>query len=142
VAIVAIPILIEGLGLALARFGVLTLAALSPWLVEGVLNIPAELQPETLLTFYLLAASVPIVISSTGLQGVLEAHQRFGMINVVRIPLGVFTFLGPVLVLSFSHSLVPVVAALIAARLFSWFVYVVLCLRVEPELRRSVSINW
>lgn len=56
--------------------------------------------------------------------------------------LGAFTFLDPVLVLSFSHSLVPVVAALIAARLFSWFAYVVLCLRVEPELRRSVSINW
>jgi len=125
VAIVAIPMLIEGLGLA--RFGVLTLAwmvvgyfslfdlglgraltklvaeklgkgqddeipsliwtamslmaalgvlgavvvaALSPWLVSSVLKIPVDLQPETLTAFYLLAASIPIVISTTGLRGI------------------------------------------------------------------------
>lgn len=126
----------------LGLFGAALLAAFSSWLVSDVLNIPVELQTETLTAFYLLAASIPIVISSTGLQGVLEAHQRFGLVNAVRIPLGVFTFLGPVLVLSFSHSLVPVVAALVAARLFSWLAYVVLCLRVEPELRQSVSVDW
>ena len=132
VAVVAIPMLIEGMGLA--RFGVLTIAwmvvgyfslfdfglgraltklvaeklgngqgkeipsliwtamslmavlgvlgavvvaVISPWLVADVLNMPAELQSETLIAFYLLAASVPVVISSTGLRGILEAHQRF-----------------------------------------------------------------
>ncbi len=127
--------------MVLGLFGAMLLAVLSPWLVGDVLNIPAELHSETLSAFYLLAASVPIVISSAGLQGVLEAHQRFGLINAVRIPLGVFTFLGPVLVLWFSHSLVPVVAALVIARLLSWFAYVVLCLRVEPDLRQSISVD-
>ena len=126
---------------ALGVFGALVIAILSPWLVSDVLNIPLELQPETLIAFYLLAASVPIVISSTGLQGILEAHQRFGLINAVRIPLGIFTFLGPVLVLPFSHSLAPVVAVLVSARLLSWFAFVALCLRVEPVLRRSVNID-
>jgi len=125
----------------LGVLGALIIAALSPWLVGDVLNIPSELQAETLTAFYLLAASVPIVISSTGLQGVLEAHQRFGMINAVRIPLGVFTFLGPVLVLPFSHSLAPVVAVLVIARLLSWFAYVALCLSVEPALRQPVNID-
>jgi len=127
--------------MVLGLFGAMLLAVLSSWLVGDVLNIPAELHSETLSAFYLLAASVPIVISSAGLQGVLEAHQRFGLINAVRIPLGVFTFLGPVLVLLFSHSLVPVVAALVVARLLSWLAYVVLCLRVEPGLRQSISID-
>lgn len=196
VAIVAIPILIDGLGIA--RFGVLTLAwmvvgyfslfdlglgraltklvaeklgkgqadetpaliwtamllmaalgvlgaivvaALSPWLVGGVLKIPSELQPETLTAFYLLAASIPIVISTTGLRGILEAHQRFGLINAVRIPLGIFTFLGPVAVLPFSNSLVPVVAVLVIARVASWFAYAYLCLHIEPALRHSVGIH-
>lgn len=126
---------------ALGVFGAMVIAILSSWLVSDVLNIPSDLQPETLIAFYLLAASVPIVISSTGLQGILEAHQRFGLINAVRIPLGIFTFLGPVLVLPFSNSLAPVVAVLVIARLLSWFAFVVLCLRAEPALRLSVSID-
>jgi len=127
--------------LILGVFGAVIVAALSPRLVGSVLNIPAELQPETLTAFYLLAASIPIVISATALRGVLEAHQRFGQINTVRIPLGIFTFLGPVVVLSFSNSLVPVVAVLVIARLVSWCAYAVLCLKVETALRRSVSIR-
>ena len=126
---------------ALGILGAVIVAALSPWLVGGVLKIPPELQSETLTSFYLLAASIPIVISSTGLRGILEAHQLFGLVNAVRIPLGLFTFLGPVTVLPFSNSLVPVVAVLVVARLASWCAYAVLCIRVEPALRYSVAIH-
>jgi len=126
---------------ALGVLGAIVVAALSPWLVGGVLKIPTELQPETLIAFYLLAASIPIVISTTGLRGILEAHQCFGLVNAVRIPLGIFTFLGPVAVLPFSNSLVAVVAVLVIARLVSWCAYAVLCLKVEPALRHSVSIH-
>lgn len=196
VAIVAIPVLIEGLGVA--RFGVLTLAwmvvgyfslfdlglgraltklvaeklgrgrtneipaltwtaiilmailgvlgasflaVFSPWLVGTVLKIPSELQYETLTAFYLLASSVPIVISATGFRGILEAHQRFELINAIRIPLGILTFLGPIVVLPFSHSLVPVVASLVIARLVSCFAFVVLCLHVDPSLRHLCGIH-
>lgn len=126
---------------ALGVMGAIVVAALSPWLVGSVLNIPTVLQPETLSAFYLLAASIPIVISTTGLRGIIEAHQRFGLVNAVRIPLGIFTFLGPVAVLPFSNSLIPVVAVLVGARLVSWCAYAVLCLQVEPALRHSVSIH-
>jgi len=126
---------------ALGILGAVTVAALSPWLVDDILNISAELQPETLTAFYLLAASIPIVIASTGLRGILEAHQRFGLVNAVRIPLGIFTFIGPVLVLPFTNSLIPVVAALVLARLVSCCSYAVLCLHVEPDLQQPVSIN-
>ena len=125
----------------LGVLGTVIAAALSPWLVGSVLKIPLELQPETLTAFYLLAISIPIVISTTGLRGILEAHQRFGLVNAVRIPLGMFTFLGPVLVLPFTTSLVPVVAVLVIARLISWFVYAGLCLFIEPALRHSISMH-
>jgi len=125
----------------LGVLGAIVVAALSPWLVGGVLKIPPALQPETLTAFYLLAVSIPIVISTTGLRGILEAYQRFGLVNAVRVPLGIFTFLGPVAVLPFSNSLVPVVAVLVIARLVSWCAYAVLCLHVEPALRHSVSVH-
>ncbi len=126
---------------ALGVLGAVIVAGLSSWLVGNVLKIPAELQLETLKAFYLLAVSIPIVIGTTGLRGILEAYQRFGLVNAVRIPLGIFTFLGPVAVLPFSNSMVPVVAVLVIARLVSWCAYAVLCLHVEPALRHSFNMH-
>lgn len=125
----------------LGMLGTVVIALLSPWLVSSVLKIPVELRPETLTTLYLLAISIPVVISTTGLRGVLEAHQRFGLVNVVRIPLGMFTFIGPVLVLPFSSNLIAVVAVLVIARLVAWCAYAGLCLKVVPALRRSISVQ-
>lgn len=125
----------------LGVLGAVFVALLSPWLVGDILKIPSKLQPETLTAFYLLAVSIPIVISTTGLRGILEAHQRFDMVNAVRIPLGIFTYLGPVLVLPFTDSLVPVMVVLVFARLISWCAYAVLCLKVEPALIGSFGIH-
>ena len=87
---------------------------LSPWLVHRALNVPGRCSRETLQSFRLLGLSLPFVITTAGLRGLLEAHQRFGLINALRVPMGVFTFAGPLLVLPFSKSLVPVVATLVA----------------------------
>ena len=45
---------------------------------------------------------------------ILEARQRFGLINLIRVPMGSFTFIGPLLVLPFSKNLFPVVMILLA----------------------------
>lgn len=126
----------------LGLLGAMIVAALSPWLVGKVLKIPPELQPETLAAFYLLAVSIPIVIGTTGLRGILEAHQRFDLVNAVRIPLGVLTFLGPIAVLPFSNSLVALVAVLVGIRLIAWFAYAALCLPVQTDLTQSVKLHW
>ncbi len=118
--------------------GTIVIFLISPWLVKHGLNIPAALQRETLQSFWLLGLSIPFVISTAGLRGLLEAHQRFGLVNSLRIPMGVFTFAGPLMVLPFSTSLVPVVAMLAAGRVAAWAAHLLLCLRVLPALRRSV----
>lgn len=122
----------------LGVIGALVAAGLSPWLVQDTLKIPQALQGETLNAFYLLALSIPIVIISTGLRGVLEAHQRFDLTNIVRIPLGIFTFIGPLIVLLFSNNLFPVVAVLVAGRFLTCGVFLVLCLRQVPALRHNI----
>jgi O-antigen/teichoic acid export membrane protein len=112
---------------------------ISPWLAGRGLNIPAALQGETLQSFRLLGLSLPFVITTAGLRGLLEAHQRFGLINALRIPLGVVTFAGPLLVLPFSKNLVAVVATLVAGRVVSWAAHLLLCLRFLPELGRAIA---
>ncbi len=118
--------------------GALVAASISPWLVHDILKIPQTLQGETLNAFYLLALSIPVVISAIGLRGVLEAHQRFDLANMVRIPFGMFTFLGPLIVLSFSNSLFPVVAVLVAGRILTCGVFLLVCLHLVPALRHNI----
>jgi O-antigen/teichoic acid export membrane protein/GT2 family glycosyltransferase len=123
------------LGLA----GTASILLISSWLAGHGLNVPAELQRETLQSFRVLALSLPFVITTAGLRGLLEAHQRFGLISALRIPMGVFTFAGPLLVLPFSKGLLPVIAVLVAGRVAAWALHLLICLRVVPELRRSVD---
>src|SRR3546814_6873952 len=73
--------------------GGLVVAALSPWLVTRVLSIPPSLAGETLQSFLILSASMPVVILSTGFRGILEARQRFDVVNIIRAPLGPVTYL-------------------------------------------------
>lgn len=127
--------------LLLGVIGAIVVASISPWLVHSTLKIPVVLQQETLNTFYLLALSIPVVISTAGLRGVLEAYQRFGLVNVIRVPMGLFMFLGPLMVLPFSKSLFWVVAALVAGRLVAWFVHLVFCLRVVPGLKGGMTVR-
>lgn len=123
--------------LGVAGTGVVFL--ISPWLVGQGLNISAALQRETLQSFWLLGLSIPFVIVTAGLRGLLEAHQRFGLVNSLRIPMGVLTFGGPLLVLPFSRSLVPVITTLVAGRIAAWAAHLLVCLRVLPELGRTIE---
>jgi O-antigen/teichoic acid export membrane protein len=130
-------ILLLLLGIASAAI----LALLTPWLVYGVLQIPAGLQQETAHSFYLLAMAIPIVINTAGIRGVLEAFQLFRISNIVRMPLGLFMFLGPLMVLPFSKSMFWVVAVLVLARIGAWIAYFVFCLRILPKLNETMRIN-
>ena len=127
--------------LVLGIAGAGLLGLLTPALVRRVLNVPGALQREALDSFYLLALSLPFVVSTAALRGILEAQQRFGLVNAVRVPMGIFTFLGPLLVLPFSSSLVPVVAVLVAGRVVAWLIHLGLCLRVVPALRDGIAVE-
>lgn len=115
--------------------------ALTEWLVTDALNIPLELQAETVVTFQLLALSVPVVIITTGLRGVLEAYQRFDLVNLIRVPMGILTFLGPVAVLPFSNHLDVIVMVLLGLRIVISVLHVLLCERVVPGLFRRIAYS-
>jgi O-antigen/teichoic acid export membrane protein len=51
----------------------------------------------------------------------------------------VFTFLGPLAVLPFSRSLVPIVAILVAGRIVAWVAHLILCLHALPVLRTGTG---
>ena len=127
--------------LMLSGAGGLTILVLSPWLVHSALKIPAALQIETLHSFYLLAASLPIVIITSGLRGILEAQQRFRVLTIIRIPTSVFSFAGPLLVLPFSHKLLPVIIVLVVGRFVGCAAHLIACFHSMPSLRRGIVLH-
>lgn len=125
------------IGLAAA----LVAALLVPWLVQRVLKVPTNLEHETIRAFYWISVSIPVVILTAGLRGVLEALQRFRLATLIRIPMGAFTYLGPVLILPFSHSLVPIMAVLVLGRTVAGIAHLWACFRALPSLQRISSFH-
>ena len=117
--------------------GGILVAALSPWLVVNVLKITPRLQGESLHSFYLLALSLPFVLSGDSLNGTLSAFQRFDLINAIRVPSGIFYFIAPLLVLPFSSNLGWIVASIVLVRLASWAAKFALCIHIIPGLRQQ-----
>lgn len=120
--------------------GALLLAGGSGWLSTRGLNIPPALQGEVLWSFRIVSLALPFTIAMTGLVGILETHQRFRLINLIRIPLGIATFAAPLAVLPFTNSLVWVVGVLIAVRLAEMLIFLFCCLKLIPALR--TNIRW
>lgn len=125
-------LLMLGLGLA----GAATVAALSPLLVQSALKIPYWLQDDVLSACYVLAVAIPLVVSTAGLIGVLAARQSFDLVNKLRIPMGLYTFLAPLVMLYFSTALFDIALALAVGRLFFFAAHLIACFKVMPNLRR------
>ncbi len=112
------------------------------WLAWDVLNIPPSFRHETVVSMYVLAGAIPVVILSIGLIGVLEGYQLFQWTSLVRAPMGCVTFAGPLVVLPVSHSLVAVVAVLALGRLLATIAYAWLCLRAVRGLGTRGQFDW
>jgi O-antigen/teichoic acid export membrane protein len=115
--------------------------ALSPWLVERFIKVPVNLQHESLYAFYWVSAAIPIVVVTAGLRGVLEAVQQFRIATAIRVPMGIFTYLGPVAVLPFSHSLVPILATLVIGRVLACIAHFWVCVRTVPALKNRCTLQ-
>jgi O-antigen/teichoic acid export membrane protein len=126
---------------ASGSLGALVLAIGSPLLAERFFQIPIELQGEASATFYLLALAFPLLIVTDSLSGVLEAAQRFDLVNALRVPFILSMVLLPLLGVQFGFYLVGITAL----QLGSLFVFVLAhfaaCARVFPELLRMPTFD-
>lgn len=126
---------------AVGLCGAVLLAGGSDWLSTRGLNIPLALQDEVRRSFWVVSVGLPFTVAMTGLVGILETHQRFRLINLIRIPFGIATFAAPLAVLPFTNSLVWVVAVLIGVRLAEMLVFLFCCLKLIPVLRTTMRWN-
>jgi O-antigen/teichoic acid export membrane protein len=126
---------------AVGIVGALLTFVLAPYLVERLLRVPASLSHEALGSFYWLGAAVPVVVLTAGLRGVLEAVQHFRLATAIRVPMGIFSYVGPAALLPFTHSLIPIIAVLAIGRVLACVAHFWACFHVLPGLRGDFGFH-
>jgi O-antigen/teichoic acid export membrane protein len=126
---------------SLGVLGAVILRFASGWLVHHILKVPVNIQSETVTALRLVAISLPVVISSSALRGYLIGYQRFDILSAIRVPVSLFSYLVPLIVLPFSKKLGPFIGVLVLSRFIAWIIHLVMCLRVSPVLREQLTIR-
>jgi O-antigen/teichoic acid export membrane protein len=109
--------------------------------ISSMLNLPPDVHDEATASFRFLAFAVPFASASGALRGALEGQQSFGLVNALRVPLGLLTFLAPLVSLQFSRSLVPAIAILAIGRAVLCIAHVVAVAKAVPAFR-SETAKW
>jgi len=127
--------------LIIGLIGTLILSTTSSYLVMKVLEIPEKLKDETLKAILLISFSIPIVIITSSLRGILEAFQRFDFMNYTRIPIGALTYLSPLILIPFTKNLFYIIGTLVLVRLIELLLNCFFCLRILPVLAKKIDIK-
>jgi len=117
------------------------LFSLSHWLIIKFNKLPAAVEGETLSAIYWLAISVPVITVTAGLRGVLEAQHRFRLVNIVRIVMGGFSYLGPLVASIFSTNLAVLCSILVIGRIIAGVIHFVLAAKCLPVLLHRIVLK-
>ena len=119
----------------------LAVAGASDLMVYRLLKIPDALKSESVIAFWAIGATVPLVITTMALWGSMEAKQSFLQVNIVRTMNSVFTLLLPILALQFTKNIGYIVMWLAAGRLVLWFVSFAMLFSVLDVLKTGFHFS-
>ena len=105
------------------------LAGAGPWLVGSVMKVPTALQGEARVAMVLLGASLPLVMLTTGYAGTLSAHQHFRELNLIRIGMGIASYVGPLAVALWVNRLEAIVGFVLMMRMLGTLAHAWACSR-------------
>lgn len=107
----------------------LLLFGFSDILVHRWLTVPPDVTQEAINALRLLALSAPVVLLTAAYRGVLEAHQAFKRLALIRVMMGTLTYLGPLLAMSFSTRLEVIVGTIVVMRVLANYLHARACYR-------------
>ncbi len=115
--------------------------AAAPLIVRRMLNIPAGFVGETVLTLRLVGLSLPVMFVSASFRGVLEAAQRFDLVNAVKMPANVLFYVLPLVGVALGYELPGIVVLLVASRVAALAAWAGLAFRTMPPLRTRPALH-
>jgi O-antigen/teichoic acid export membrane protein len=105
----------------------------APAVAGDLLSVSSQYRGDAIAAFRWLAVAVPFITVSAAHRGVLEAAQRFDLVNAVRVPASVLGYLIPVAVGLGGGGLAAIGALLAASRIAAALAFAWLARRVVPE---------
>ncbi len=105
-----------GLLLGVGLIGALVFGLAADWVATSLFGVTGALRSDAVTAFRSVALALPLVTVSSGARGVLEAQQRFDLVNRVRIPMGVLLYAAPAAALPISHSVAAAAGIAVAVR--------------------------
>ena len=110
-------------------------------LIVNAINVPEVYRLETTRSIYILGLSLPFLIGIISLKGILEAYQEFMIISVLRLPVIIFNYLVPLVVLMFTKDLSCTVAWLVLGRIITFFVHLAACSYVIRDFFKKITFG-
>ena len=95
----------------------LVIAALSTTIVDHVFSVAPGLRDEAVAVFRLLGLMVPATFLLLSLFGALEGASRFGLVNLLRVPISALSFIIPAYSVTHGIGLPTILISLIVLRL-------------------------
>lgn len=92
----------------------------APWIAQEFLTLPPELTDEAIGVLRLLSITVPVAAHGIVLRAALEGEARWGMVNLLRAPLGLVTWGGPWLAVLYTQDVRVLVAVICIGRALHW----------------------
>jgi O-antigen/teichoic acid export membrane protein len=120
-------------------FGLLAMVIMiagTPFLAERVLKISAANLVEAKASLVYMAFSLPFAIITPSFRGVLEAGQRFELVNMVKIPTNSVIYLLPLVAAPLGMGLPGIILLLTISRALTLFIWIGLAFRIYPALRK------
>lgn len=114
----------------------------TPYLVVNVFDIPVDLRAEARTVFYVLATALPLLMIAASLKGVLEASQRFDLVNLIRSPFSAAVYLIPAAVLVVGGDLITIAWVLVASQAVALAAYMAALRRVLLVRITLAGVQW
>jgi O-antigen/teichoic acid export membrane protein len=129
--------LLVGLGCVFGTIG----AIFVPMMMTRFFKMPPSFIGDARLSILILCLAMPIMLGTDALRGVLEAAQRFDLVNFVKVPASVMFSLSSALAIPLGIGVPGIVSMLVAIRLTTLVVYLFMCFRVFPGLKGSFQFS-
>jgi O-antigen/teichoic acid export membrane protein len=119
----------------LGLIGALLIAAVAGPLTRLLhISDPVLLQ-ETSATLVMIGIGLPVVLLSGTMSGVLEAYQRFDLVNLIRVPANCATLAVPAVGAMFGWSLPVIIFGIVVTRAVGLLCFAMFAARVTGDLR-------
>jgi O-antigen/teichoic acid export membrane protein len=100
--------------------------------VDLLASVPNRQEAVAALTA--MGIAIPAITLTSGFRGILEARHAFGIVNLIRLPMGIYTFVGPLAAVLVGEPRLDIIAwVLVVGRYIGLALHAWTALRIMPS---------